>query len=174
MGDIREPYLEVVTAALVGGLRYLLGDRFRDATLELPYAPPPHARRYAEVLDMPVVFDCDVAALRFPAPLMKVTFPLSDPASRRMAAHKCEEELQRLEADLDWASRVLSRATDVMARSRTPTCLADVTLLQALIQDHRDLVSPPSAVWLRPTGQTGVAALATMPQGSSPNFYLIS
>ncbi|HCO64103.1 MAG TPA: AraC family transcriptional regulator, partial [Alcanivorax sp.] len=90
LGDIREPYLEVVTAALVGGLRYLLDDRLQDATLELPYAPPPHAERYAEVLGMPVVFGREVAALRFPARLMKVAFPLSDPASRRMAAHKCE------------------------------------------------------------------------------------
>lgn len=109
LGDIREPYLEVVTAALVGGLRYLLDDRLRNATLELPYAPPPHAERYAEVLGMPVVFGREVAALRFPARLMKAAFPLSDPASRRMAAHKCEEELQRLEADLDWASRVRAR-----------------------------------------------------------------
>ena len=62
-----------------------------------------------QVLGMPVVFGREVAALRFPARLMKVAFPLSDPASRRMAAHKCEEELQRLEADLDWASRVRAR-----------------------------------------------------------------
>ena len=114
LGDIREPYLEVVTAALVGGLRYLLDDRLQDATLELPYAPPPHAERYAEVLGMPVVFGREVAALRFPARLMKVAFPLSDPASRRMAAHKCEEELQRLEADLD-AARLMTYKAAWMA-----------------------------------------------------------
>ncbi|MFP1682044.1 AraC family transcriptional regulator [Alloalcanivorax sp. C16-1] len=109
LGDIRVPYLEVVTAALVGGLRYLLGDRFRDATLILPYPAPAHADRYAAVLDMPVVFGGEVAALRFPAALMREPFALSDPASRRMAAQKCEEELQRLEADQDWASRVRAR-----------------------------------------------------------------
>lgn len=109
LGDIREPYLEVVTAALVGGLRYLLGERFRDATLELPYPAPPHADRYTEVLGMPVVFGKPVAALRFPAALMRERFTLADPTSRRMAAQKCEEELLRLEADQDWASRVRSR-----------------------------------------------------------------
>jgi len=109
LGDIRVPYLEVVTAALVGGLRYLLGDRFRDATLELPYTEPAHARRYAEVLAMPVSFGGDVAALRFPAALMSEPLALADPASRQMAAQKCEEELQRLEADQDWASRVRGR-----------------------------------------------------------------
>ncbi len=109
LGELREPYLEVVTAALVGGLRYLLGKRFRGATLELPYAAPPHAARYAEVLGMPVTFNKPVAALRFPTRLMSERFALADPASRSMAARKCEEELRRLEVDQDWASRVRGR-----------------------------------------------------------------
>lgn len=109
LGDIREPYLEVVTAALVGGLRYLLGDRFCGATLELPYPAPSHAARYTEVLGMPVTFGKPVAALRFPARLMNERFALADPASRSMAARRCEEELRRLEIDQDWASRVRSR-----------------------------------------------------------------
>ncbi|ASK35622.1 AraC family transcriptional regulator [Alcanivorax sp. N3-2A] len=109
LGDIRVPYLEVVTAALVSGLRYLLAGRFRDATLELPYAAPPHAARYAQVLGMPVRFGQPVAALCFPAALMAEPFSLADPTSRQMAAQKCEQELLRLEADQDWASRVRAR-----------------------------------------------------------------
>ncbi|MDX1802828.1 MAG: AraC family transcriptional regulator [Alcanivorax sp.] len=109
LGDIRETYLEVVTAAVVGGLRYILGERFRDVTLELPYPAPAHADRYRELLDMPVQFNAGTAALRLPAALLEVPFRLADPASRQMAAQKCEEELQRLEADQDWASRVRAR-----------------------------------------------------------------
>lgn len=109
LGDIREAYLQVVTAALVGGLRYLLGDRFRDADLSLPYPAPPHAERYSTILGMPVTFGADLATLRFPAELMRERFALADPASRQMAARKCEEELQRLEANQDWASRVRGR-----------------------------------------------------------------
>ena len=106
LGDIRETYLEVVVAAVVGGIRYLLGDRFQGAVLELPYAAPAHADRYRELLAMPVEFGAEVAALRLPKALLNERFTLSDPASRQMAAQKCEEELQRLEADQDWASRV--------------------------------------------------------------------
>lgn len=109
LGDIRVSYLEVVTAALVTGLRYLLGERFQDATLELPYAAPAHAERYGEMLGMPVHFGQTVAALRFPAALMVEPFMLADPTSRQMAAQKCEEELLRLEVDQDWASRVRTR-----------------------------------------------------------------
>ncbi|EKF73700.1 AraC family transcriptional regulator [Alcanivorax hongdengensis A-11-3] len=109
LGPIRETYLEVVTAALVGGIRYLLGDRFRDATLELPYPAPHYAERYRALLDMPVQFNAEVAALRLPASLLDEPFTLADRASRQMAAQKCEEELQKLEADQDWASRVRAR-----------------------------------------------------------------
>lgn len=119
LGDIRVPYLEVVMAALVGGLRYLLAGRFRDATLELPYAAPPHAARYAQVLGMPVCFGQPVAALRFPTALMAEPFTLADPVSRQMAAQKCEQELLRLEADQDWASRV--RAQLMQAEGMLPS-----------------------------------------------------
>jgi AraC-like DNA-binding protein len=97
LGDIRETYLEVVVAAVVGGIRYLLGERFRGAVLELPYAPPAHAERYRELLQMPVEFGAEVAALRLPHSLLSEPFSLSDPASRHM------------EADQDWASRVRAR-----------------------------------------------------------------
>lgn len=109
LGDIRETYLEVVVAAVVGGIRYLLGERFRGVVLELPYAPPAHADRYRELLEMPVEFGAEVAALRLPHSLLNEPFTLSDPASRHMAAQKCEQELRRLEADQDWASRVYAR-----------------------------------------------------------------
>ncbi|WP_290523228.1 AraC family transcriptional regulator [Alcanivorax sp.] len=109
LGDIRETYLEVVVAAVVGGIRYLLGDRFQGAVLELPYPAPEHAPLYGELLGMPVEFGAEVAALRLPTRLLNEPFTLSDPASRQMAAQKCEEELQRLEADQDWASRVRAR-----------------------------------------------------------------
>lgn len=109
LGDIRVPYLEVATAALVNGLRYLLGDRFQDASLELPYAAPAHAERYTEMLGIPVYFGQAVAALRFPAALMVAPFALTDPTSRGVARQACKEELLRLEADQDWASRVRTR-----------------------------------------------------------------
>lgn len=109
LGDIRETYLEVVVAAVVGGIRYLLGDRFQGVVLELPYAAPAHADRYRELLAMSVEFGAEVAALRLPKAMLSERFTLSDPASRQMAAQKCEEELQRLEADQDWASRVRAR-----------------------------------------------------------------
>lgn len=119
LGDMRQAYLEVVTAAVVGGLRYILGNRFQDVTLELPYPAPAHADRYRQLLDMPVCFNAGAAALRLPASLLEEPFELSDPASRQMAAQKCEEELQRLEADQDWASRV--RAKLMQAEGMLPS-----------------------------------------------------
>lgn len=109
LGDIRETYLEVVVAAVVGGIRYLLGERFQGVMLELPYPEPAHGDRYRELLGMPVQFGAAVAALHLPTSLLNERFALSDPTSRQMAAQKCEEELQRLEADQDWASRVRAR-----------------------------------------------------------------
>lgn len=109
LGEIRRPYLEVVTAALVAGLRYLLGDRFQGAVLTLPYASPDYAERYQELLGMTVRFGADTAVLSFPAALLREALPMADASSRQMAAQRCEEELQRLEADQDWASRVRAR-----------------------------------------------------------------
>lgn len=109
LGDIRVEYLEVVIAAVVGGLRYLLGDKFKGVKLALPYAAPAHADLYEETLGMPVTFGADSASLWLPRQLLLVPFRLADPASRYMAAQKCEEELRRLEAEQDWASRVRAR-----------------------------------------------------------------
>jgi hypothetical protein len=53
----------------------------------------------------------------------------------------------------------------------THTGSEDFPLLQALIHEHQELCATPSTLWLRPTGLTGVAALATIPAENSQNFY---
>ena len=60
-----------------------------------------------QAADEPVFHMTDGLAARMAALAALAGDPA--PAARRMAAHKCEEELQRLEADLDWASRVRAR-----------------------------------------------------------------
>jgi hypothetical protein len=65
----------------------------------------------------------------------------------------------------------LSAALGSSAPSPTPTASEDFPLLQALIQEHQELVATPSTLWLRPIGQTGVAAPAMIPVANSLSFY---
>jgi hypothetical protein len=69
-----------------------------------------------------------------------------------------------------------TRSTALASSAPLPTHIGseDFPLLQALIHEHQALVATPSTLWLRPTGLTGVAAPATIPAASSPNFYRTS
>ncbi|MGM0563092.1 MAG: AraC family transcriptional regulator [Pseudomonadota bacterium] len=106
LGDVRVPYLEVVMASVVAGAEFILGERFRGAKVVLPYPAPEHAGRYREVLKMEVGFGGEMAELSMPEGLLHEPFPMADPGSREAAAQKCEEELERLEAEQDWALRI--------------------------------------------------------------------
>lgn len=106
LGDIRQLYLEVLVAATVSALRFLLGDAASGCQLSLPYERPPHGERYSELLGLPVSFNRPTLALRIPESLLQAPFPMADASSREQAAAKCEEELQRLEADQDMEARV--------------------------------------------------------------------
>jgi hypothetical protein len=58
--------------------------------------------------------------------------------------------------------------------SPMPTASEDFPLLRALIHEHQALVATPSTLWLRPTGQTGVAAPAMTLAENSQSFYQIN
>ena len=149
LGDVRVPYLEVVMASVVAGAHFVLGERFQGAQIKMPYAAPDYADRYRELLKMDVTFDAEHAELSMPVALLYEPFPLADPASREQAALKCEEELQKLEAEQDWALRIRNRL--MMAEDGFPSleqlaeqyCLTARTLrryLDALGVSYRQLL----------------------------------
>jgi AraC-like DNA-binding protein len=106
LGDIRQTYLEVMVAAVVSTMRFLLGETVSRCRLILPYVKPPHGDSYTSLLGLPVDFEGLTLSLTIPQSLLDAPFPMADAASREQAAAKCEEELQRLEADQDMEARV--------------------------------------------------------------------
>lgn len=111
LGDMRETYLEVVMAAVVGAIRYVAGDDAANCRLEVPYSRPAHGARYSELLGMPVSFDKLALSLYLPRSLLQKPSPMADKASRRMATERCEQELQQLEANQDMEARVRQQLT---------------------------------------------------------------
>lgn len=106
LGDIRQTYLEVMVAAVVSAMRFILGDTVSRCRLSLPYVRPTYGDSYTRLLGLPVSFEGTVLTLAVPQDLLDAPFPMADTASRQQAAEKCEEELQRLEADQDMEARV--------------------------------------------------------------------
>lgn len=117
--DVRIPYMEVTLASLAGALRFLVGERFDEARVHLPYPAPDYAERYQEVFAGGVHFNATAAAISVPVALLDVPFPTADRASRDMALKQCEEELRRLEAHESVAERI--RRTLMTAREQLPT-----------------------------------------------------
>lgn len=106
LGDIRRTYLEVIIASVVSAMHFVLGEAVNRCRLELPYSRPDYGRSYAALLGLPASFGELNLALTIPAEVLAKPFPMADIASRQQAAAKCEEELQRLEADQDMEARV--------------------------------------------------------------------
>lgn len=106
LGDIRQTYLEVMVAAVVSAMRFILGDGVSRCRLSLPYMKPAYGDSYTKLLGLPVSFEGTSLSLTVPQALLSAPFPMADAASRQQAAAKCEEELQRLEADQDMEARV--------------------------------------------------------------------
>ncbi len=106
LGDIRVVYLDVIVGAVVNVMRFILGDAVDKCHLHLPYPQPAYHQSYTRLLGMPVHFNSTLLSWRIPHGLLMRAFPLADEASRAQAAAKCEEELQRLEADQDMEARV--------------------------------------------------------------------
>ena len=119
LGDVRIPYMDVTLASLAGALRFLVGERFDEATVHFPYPPPAWAERYDEVFPGGVRFNADAAGIEVPRALLEIPFPTADRASRDMALRQCEEELRRLEARETVAERI--RRHLMTAREHLPT-----------------------------------------------------
>lgn len=106
LGDIRRTYLEVTVGAVVNAMRFIVGDATGHCRIEMPYVAPTYADSYADLLGMPVQFGGLTLTLHLPSRVLNKPLPMADAASRKMAADKCEEELQRLESDQDMEARV--------------------------------------------------------------------
>lgn len=106
LGNIRQIYLEVVVAAVVSTMRFVVGDAVSHCRLQMPYVRPGYGDQYHKLLGLPVSFEHAVLSLDIPQKLLVKPFPMADEASRLAAAKKCEEELIRLEADQDMEAKV--------------------------------------------------------------------
>lgn len=99
--------LECMTAGMCNTLRGLLdGERF-PLRFEFPYPAPAHRQQYLDILGDDVHFDCEVARWSFPAELLKLRLPSSNPALRRLYEAECARLLADLEDNADIASQTL-------------------------------------------------------------------
>lgn len=106
LGSIRQIYLEVVVAAVVSTMRFVVGDAVSYCRLQMPFVRPSYGDQYTKLLGLPVSFEHSVLAIDIPQKLLIKSFPMADETSRLEAAKKCEEELMRLEADQDMEAKV--------------------------------------------------------------------
>ena len=69
---------------------------FEARRLLLPYPPPPHARRYEEVLRCPVEFDAGVMQWQFDAALLTLPLPNANPITADACADFCGRMLEAI------------------------------------------------------------------------------
>ncbi len=138
LGKARELYLETVSAAVVTSLRFLLSNRVEGFSLYFPYPEPAHREAYAETFRNDIHFNSERMEVRVPARFMDYRLPLADPVARERAARQCEEELRRLEEQLEITDRIRQILTpcrrqfpgqEEMARR---LCLSERTLRRRL------------------------------------------
>ncbi len=141
LGIARELYLEVVSAAVVTSLRFLLSNQVDGFELRFPYERPGHAAAYEQVFRNAIRFGSERLEVRVPARFLDVRLPLADPVARDNAARHCEEELQRLEGLLELTDRIRQLLTP--CRRRFPgqaemarrLCLSERTLRRRLREE---------------------------------------
>lgn len=149
LGAARELYLEVVAAAVVTSLRFLLSSQIDGFEIYFPYERPAHAAAYKEVFRNVVHFGSKRMEVWMPARFMDIRLPLADPVARDRAARQCEEELQRLEAQLELTDRIRQLLTPCrrqfpgQAEMARRLCLSERTLRRRLRQQgtsYRELL----------------------------------
>src|SRR5262249_38762597 len=91
------PFRAFATEALLAGIdaqaRMLLGTTLPIRQLRLHYRKPPHAERYKDLVDAPVLFEQDVTESEFDPEVLKRPIASSDPATMRMAEQYCATQL---------------------------------------------------------------------------------
>src|SRR5690606_6378589 len=80
LGDIRQTYLEVLVAAVVSAMRFILGEAVSRCRLSLPYMRPDYGDSYSRLLGLPVSFEGLTLSLAIPQPLLAEPFPMADAA----------------------------------------------------------------------------------------------
>jgi len=96
-GEERVLLLELFMLSSQSLLESLLGEPLSGALIELPYAPPAYAERYAEVLHAPVRFGRAEACIDMPLEWMDLPSPLADPGMYQASLRELEAQSRRLE-----------------------------------------------------------------------------
>jgi AraC-like DNA-binding protein len=97
--------LECIAAAMRNTLSGLLGDARFPLRFEFPYPAPTYAAVYYDTLGADVHFDSDEAAWSFPAALLELALPSSNPALRQLYEAECARLLNDLQDTADTAAR---------------------------------------------------------------------
>lgn len=140
LGIARELYMEVVAAAVVSSLRFLLSGRIEGFQLAFPYPAPAHAAEYGALLGTVVSFGAARLEIRVPAACLDLRMPLADPVAKEKAARQCEEELRRLEGQVELTDRIRQLLTPCrrqfpgQAEMARRLCLSERTLRRRLQQ----------------------------------------
>ncbi|MFT4767167.1 MAG: AraC-like DNA-binding protein [Glaciecola sp.] len=100
--------LECIAAAMRNTLSGLLGDNQFPLRFEFPYPEPAYLSVYQEILGNDLHFDCEQAAWSFPAELLRVPLPSSNPALRRLYEAECARLLADLSDSADIGDQTLN------------------------------------------------------------------
>jgi AraC-like DNA-binding protein len=90
---------------------------FEARLLRLPYAAPPHAARYEEVMRCPVEFDAPLMQWQFDAALLELPLPNANPMMADVCADFCGRMLEAMETE------------PALVRTIKEACLASVGAL---------------------------------------------
>ncbi|HEY2388436.1 MAG TPA: AraC family transcriptional regulator ligand-binding domain-containing protein [Candidatus Binatia bacterium] len=107
----RAALLDIVLLSTQGLVESAIGRPMHEGRFELPFAAPPHARRYAECFRAPVAFDRDHAAVVFPRAWLDIECPLADPLLLATAVRTLATGARRL----DGGSFVPARVEQILA-----------------------------------------------------------
>lgn len=109
-------HMEAIAVAAHFEIRDLSEGRMPDHRLQLSMAAPPHAARYAELLEADCSFDAGPTPgvrLRFPAAIDHQPMAMADPHARSMAEARCQTLLRNAAAAgnvSDWIAMMLREA----------------------------------------------------------------
>lgn len=111
-------HLEVIAVAVHWELRELLQKQMPPYALYLSIAEPPHAARYAEMVEMRPYFDWHARpglSMHLPAEIATRPLALADPAALKLAEQRCSAMLRSVRATgkvSEWVEMVLREASD--------------------------------------------------------------
>jgi AraC-like DNA-binding protein len=85
--------IESLLASLDVQVRNLIGGQPPVRALRFPYPQPAHVARYAELFQVPVLFDQPAFEIEFDASLLTTPIAFADPATAKLAEQFCAEQL---------------------------------------------------------------------------------